>query len=122
MEFKSVAIPALRPGITIVGKKIVVPNQAMSLEEILRRFVRNESLPIGKDSEYYEDGEDDLEKIPHMDLVDQMEYMDKLKETQKAYKVQESKKAKAEHDRLYNEKVAEIKKEAEKAVKAEVNT
>lgn len=118
MKFKSIASPEESPGFSWNGKKIVVPNQAMSLHEILTRFTRNEELPIGKDAEY-DDGPDDLEKVRHMDLVDREEYMDKLKETQKQYKAQEDKKVKDEKARLLSEAKAEAKKEAEKASKAE---
>lgn len=123
MKYLSVACPTQSVGLQIVGKKIVVPNQAMSLEEILRRFVRDESLPIGKDSQYYEDGDEDLEKIPHMDLVDQSEYMDGLKETQKIYKRQEAQREKAARDKIAADfKIQvenDVKKAAEKAAKAE---
>lgn len=123
MKYLSVACPTQSVGLQIVGKKIVVPNQAMSLEEILRRFVRDESLPIGKDSQYYEDGDEDLEKIPHMDLVDQSEYMDGLKETQKIYKRQEAQREKAARDKIAADfKIQvenDLKKAAEKAAKAE---
>lgn len=119
MKFKSYASPAVWPGVKIDGPKIVVPDQAMSLHEILERFTRNEELPIGKDVQYHE-SDDDLEKISHMDLVDRAEYVQKLQETQKMYKAQEAKKDKAEKDRLLAEAKAEAKKEAEKAVKAEL--
>lgn len=118
MKYKSISIPAVSVGILTVAKKMVVPNQAMSLQEILERFTRNEALPIGQDVQYHE-SDDDLEKISHMDLVDKAEYVEKLQETQKLYKAQEAKKAKVEKERLLAEAKAEAKKEAEKAVNAE---
>lgn len=119
MKYKSEATPSPSVGVGKWGPKMTVPNQSMSIQEILERFTRDEALPIGQDVQYHE-SEDDLEKIAHMDLVDREEYTDKLKEVQKAYKVQEAKKAKAEKDRLLSEAKAEAKKEAEKAAKAEL--
>lgn len=122
MKFKSYATPAVSVGVLTRAKKIVVPNQAMSIHEILERFTRNEQLPIGKDVQYHE-SEDDLEKISHMDLVDRAEYVEKLQETQKLYQAQEAKKEKAVKDKIaadYREKVEDdLKKAAEKAPKAE---
>lgn len=85
------------------AKKMVVPDQSLSLQEILLRFTRNEQLPIGKDVQFHE-SDDDLEKVSKMDLVDRAEYVDKLKETQKGFEKQERKKA------------ADIKKRAEEKV------
>lgn len=121
MNYKSYALPSPSIGVAISGKKIVVPNQSLSIEEILQRFTRNEALPIGQEVQYHE-SDDDLEKISHMDLVDKAEYAETLKETQRVYKKQEAVKAKAEKDRLLAEAKAEAKKEAEKASKADSNT
>lgn len=122
MKFKSIASPEPSKGSVTEGKKIVVPNQAMTLQEILERFTRNEQLPIGKDVQYHE-SEDDLEKVQHMDLVDREEYMDKLKETQRVYKRQEAAKEKAYKEKLaaeYKQKLEdELKKAPEKGPKAE---
>lgn len=122
MKFKSIASPAPSAGLVVVGKKIVVPNQAMSLQEILERFTRNEQLPIGKDAQYHE-SEDDLEKVVHMDLVDREEYMEKQKNIQKMFKAQEAKKKKAADEKIaaeYRQKVEDdLKKGGEKPPKAE---
>lgn len=122
MEFKSVAIPKRWAGITITEKKLVVPNQAMSLHEILERFTRNEQLPIGKETNY-DDGEDDLEKMVHLDLVDRAEYVEKLEETQKMYKRQEAQREKAAKDKIaveFKQKVEDdLKRASEKLPKAE---
>lgn len=119
MKFKSVAIPAESVGLVIKDKKIVVPNQSMSLQEILERFTRNEELPIGRDVEYH-DSDDDLEKMSHMDLVDRAEYVDRLKQTQLDFEKQEKRKAQKERKRLDDEVKAELKREAEKAAQAEL--
>lgn len=119
MKFVSVASPKPAIGCKTGGIKLTVPNQAMSLEEILERFVRGEPVNVGKDP-VYDDGDEDLEKLSHMDLVDKAEYVERLKDTQKAYKKQEADKVKAEKERLKAEAIAEAKKEAEKAAKAEL--
>lgn len=113
MKFKSVATPEVWPGRKVMGPKIVVPNQAMTLHEILERFTRQEELPIGKDVQYHE-SEDDLEKVSHMDLVDRAEYIESLKETQKVFKTQEAKKAKEEKERIMSEAKAQAMEELKK--------
>lgn len=90
----------------------------MSLEEILRRFTRGEALEIGRDPVFDDQGDDDLEKVQHMDLVDREEYVDKLKSTKKQFEKQEKERAKQEKarlDKLAVEKLAADKLAAEKA-------
>jgi len=120
MKFKSIASPESTPGISFKGvKKQVVPNQALSLQEILERFTKGEPLEVGRDVQYHE-SDDDLEKVSHMDLVDKQEYMDKLKQTQKDYESQEKRKAQKERERLDKlavEKLAADKMAAEAASK-----
>lgn len=60
------------------AKVVVVPNQSMSLQEILRRFVRRESLPISKEGTY-ETRFGDLEKIQNLDITEKMEHVAKIK-------------------------------------------
>jgi len=88
MQFKSLACPPVSEGQKGGRKKQVVPNQAMSLEEILKRFVRNEALPIGREALYHE-GEDDLSKLDDMDPVDKKEYADRQRQIQREFKEQE---------------------------------
>lgn len=117
MKFKSIASPTPTEGVKVNAKKAVVPNQSMSLREILERFTRGEKLPVGQEGTY-DDGPEDLEKMGHADLVDKMEFSDKLKQTQKDYALQEKKKAakkQAELDKLAVEKLAAEKAAAEKA-------
>lgn len=122
MRYKSLACPGQSIGMVYNGIKIVVPNQSMSLKEILERFSRNEELPIGKDVSF-DDGDDDLEKIAHADLVDRDEYVDQLKNTQQVYKRQEAQKEKVAREKIaaeYRQKVEdELKKDAVKAPKTE---
>lgn len=102
MRYKSIAFPTPSKGVTYEGvKKSVVPNQALTLQQILERFTRGEAVNVARDGNYH-DGEDDLEKMSHLDLVDKEEYIQKLKTTQKDYEKQERK------------KVLDLKKAAEK--------
>lgn len=59
-------------------KIVVVPNQSMSLQEILRRFVRRESLPISKEGTY-DTRFGDLEKMQNLDITEKMEHVAKIK-------------------------------------------
>jgi len=119
MKFKCVALPGVRwPGVKYSGPKLVVPNMAMSLQEILERFTRGESLEIGRDATFDDEGDDDLEKVAHMDPVDKQEFIDGLKQTRKDYEKQEKKRAAEEKKRLDTlavEKLAADKLAAEKA-------
>lgn len=103
MKYKSIANPKPTPGVVFKGEKLVVPNQAISLQEILERFTRNEALPIGKEPVFHE-SEDDLEKISKADLVDKAEFSQKLIDTQKKYEKQE----KARKKKIEEEERAKI--------------
>lgn len=67
-----------RKRIMCSGKKLVVPNATMSLAEMLRRFVRREVLPVERKGTYVET-DYDLEKIPHMDIVEREELLEEFK-------------------------------------------
>lgn len=67
---------------------LTLPNQALSLAEIIERFVRHEPLQIGKDVSYHE-SEDDLEKLQRLDPVDRMAYIRKMQDIQDKFKQQE---------------------------------
>jgi len=61
------------------GSKIwTVPNQSLSLAEILRRFTRKESLPIEKEG-FYETRFGDLEKTANADILEQFEKADEIR-------------------------------------------
>lgn len=96
------SVPRVRK--TDVGKKRTIPNQAMSLREMLKRFIRREALPVEKKGVYIETPYD-LEKIPHMDRTEQEEILTEMKE--------KTAKAKAKVDKFKKE-------QAEKALAAEV--
>jgi len=70
-------------------KRLTLPNQCMSLQEMLRRFVRREPLPVEKKGVYIET-EYDLEKLAKEDRVHQDEVIEIMKQDV------EVKKAKAE--------------------------
>jgi len=73
------------PKVPIVGldlskeKVVVVPNQSMTLRQIIQRFVRHESLPVSKDG-IYEERMGDLEKIAHEDITIRHERAQAFKE------------------------------------------
>lgn len=118
MQFKSKSRPPVSAGLSFKGsKKLTVPDQSMSLKEILQRFVRGESLPIDKGGEYHE-SEDDLEKLARMDLVDKAEYIEQQREVQKKYERQEKDKEKKRRESIAKEEreriAAEVRAEAEK--------
>jgi len=83
------AVVARRPQLFKGVKVMVLPNQTMSLKEMLRRFVRREVLPVEKQGIYYE-SDYDLEKLAKEDRVDQEAILSEMKE------VVAGKKAKAE--------------------------
>lgn len=103
MKYKSIAIPKPSEGKSFKDvPHITVPDQSMSLEEILQRFTRGEAVPVGQPVEYGSDIEDflnvDLEKIANSDLTEKAEYISQLKEVKIAYERSEKLKAKKAHD------------------------
>lgn len=60
-------------------KRVTLPSQCMSLAEMFRRFVRREPLPAEKNG-FFQEGPYDLEKVVHMDRVEQEEILSELKE------------------------------------------
>lgn len=57
-------------------KRETVPGQALSLREIVRRFIRRESLPVGVNDGVYEERFGDLEKFAREDMFDQTQRAD----------------------------------------------
>lgn len=110
MKFKSKAWPAEAAGTPILGKSLMVPDQSMSLAEIIRRFVRGEALAIGKQVEYGDTGYD-LEKVSHMDMVDKAEFIEEQKDIQRQYDAQDKRRRKAERQKLEDEARAKIEAE-----------
>lgn len=75
----------LYPSRPIVGQDlskepiIVVPNQSMSLKDILKKFMRRESLPVEKQA-FYAENLGDLEKLAKADITVQLERAADLKQ------------------------------------------
>lgn len=90
---------------------LTVPNQTMSLQEILERFVRNEPLAIGKDVNYGE-SEDDLEKLLRLDPVDKAAYIKKMQQVQDDYNAQEEARKKAMEDAARKEFLEKLEQDA----------
>lgn len=59
-------------------KRCTVPNQSLSLKQILQRFVRREALPI-EHAGVFEDRFGDLEKLKYADIFDRQEKAKELK-------------------------------------------
>lgn len=116
MKYRATALPAPAKGVSIKNKggKLTVPDSAMSLEEILRRFTRNEAVPVGRTPVYHESG-DDLDKIAHADLTEQAEFIERQKETQREFDRQEKRKASARRKKLEEEERSKIREELAKS-------
>lgn len=85
------------------GKKIVVPNQSLSLRQIVQRFVRRESLPLHKPG-IYEERFGDLEKLSTADITVRMDKVEELKAQIAAFEKREKDRAeKAAVDKLAKE-------------------
>lgn len=130
MQYKKSSIPSPWEGVDYTGvEDIVVPDQSMSLEEILHRFTRGETLPVGMEMEMGDDSLDnplniDLEKLANSDLVDKEEFIGKLRDVQARYNEQEKQKAadaKAKADAKFKEldekRIARAARELAKAKK-----
>lgn len=89
--------PVTDVGQSFVGCKIhTVPNQNLTLREIIKRFIRKESLPIEKQGTYNENL-GDLEKLAKADIFERVERAKDLKE--KIGKAQTRMKKKAADDK-----------------------
>lgn len=83
-------------------KVIVVPNQSMTLKQIIARFLRKEPLPIEKEG-FYAEGFGDVEKMAKQDITTIREHGEQLKAKFKSYeamKKADEEKKKAEADKL----------------------
>lgn len=127
MKFRAVAFPGpddTGPGLSFVGVvNQVLPNQSMSLEEILTRFTRGEPLQVGRET-FGEHADDDkvlqfdLEKIATSDLVDKAAFTDRLKHVSEKYERQErTRKFKEAKQRQDAEVEAKVKERLEAAKK-----
>lgn len=86
----------LYPPVKVVGqdftgvKSVTVPHQSMTLKEIIKRFIRKESLPLEKQG-FYSEKYGDLEKMQYEDITVQMERAEDLKAGMAAVKDREKK-------------------------------
>lgn len=119
MRFVSRACPVSQGGEDYTNvEKIVVPDQGLTLKEILERFTRGEALPVGKDAQYGDDTMDvDLEKIKHLDLVDRQEFYEKLDEVKQKWQRQEKAKEKTEAEKRKAEEKAAFDKKVRLAAR-----
>lgn len=89
LEFKNCAVAGPRKGVNYSKEVLLTkPNESMSLNEIISRFMRGEALPVGQDGEYFE-GEEDLEKLKKMDIVDRTEYKERMTKIVEQYQKEE---------------------------------
>lgn len=128
LKFKSSSIPEPSKGLDCrKWKRQVVPDQSLSLKEILTRFVRREPLPVGRQAfgdpdlaEEWTELDIDLEKVSAMDLTEQTELKEKLQGIQDNFKAQEAgRKKKAADEAAKAAKAAEeerIEKEVARRV------
>lgn len=87
-------------------KKVVVPNQSMTLHEIIQRFTRKEALPIEKEG-FYAENLGDLEKMQREDITVRHERAAEISKATTAWKKREA------------EKEAAAKKKAEEGASGE---
>lgn len=118
MKFKNSAVEPPRAGIDYTKEvELTVPDDAMSLQEIIERFVRGEELAIGKDVSFHE-SEDDLEELNRMDMVDKAAYIKRMKEVQNQFEAQEAERLEKfealEREKFLAEKRKEWETEAQK--------
>lgn len=119
-QYRKSADIVLTKGLDLSDEEVlVVPDQSMSLEEILHRFVRGDELNIGGDIGYGDNQDEDLdnplsvdvEKIRHMDLVELDELRERVQDARKRFETDEKdRKAKAEAEA---EKRSKEREEAE---------
>lgn len=114
MKFKSSALPKPDEGKSFKHvKKAVLPNQALTIREILKRFTRGEPMPVGQKDPQYHDGPYDLEKEKHKDLVDKEEFIESQKEIQRNAKTNE----KARLDKIAADEAEKKRLKAERLAK-----
>lgn len=131
MKFLGIAVPPASKGYKVPGKKLVVPDQSLSLQEILARFTRNEALPIGHNVDWGGVDDDapeselevDLEKLAKADMTYRDEWKEKAKAISDRYESEErARKAQQAADKEAAEKAKldrKIRIEARKLAKKE---
>lgn len=102
MKFKGIAIPQRSAGIVITEPDQVVPDQSLTLKEILARFTRGEALPVGLPVQYGSQTEIDpesdsefnidLEKSRSWDLTEKMEFRQRVDEVKAEFEARQKEK------------------------------
>lgn len=103
------------------GHKVhTVPNQSMTLKEILKRFVKREALPQMKEGIYEDRFPYDLEKLSNEDRVVQEEILVDIRERVAGMRADLDKqeksaleKAKAEKKAEYDKILADVKRQTD---------
>lgn len=126
MKFLAIASPAPSAGLVIKCPKITVPDQSMSLQEILERFVREQPLAIGKHTFGSEGDSDDeilkgrdVEKVGGLDLVEKEDLIREQKDVQKRFEEQEARKKGEKAKKAAEEARAKLRAEIEQEVRKE---
>lgn len=91
-----------------LGQSETIPDQSMSVQEILRRYANGMPLGGGKEPVYNEDSES-LMNYEHMDKIEKIEvqrrYQQRLREIDDDLKSQDKKRYDSEREKLINEEV-----------------
>lgn len=121
MVYKKAQNPGPSQGIRITEADQTVPDQSLSLAEILRRFTRHEVLPVGHKGQYGSevlmDPESDselnidVEKLRHADLTEKAEYRstvrEKIQEFEREEDARKEREAKEKAERIAKKKAAQ---------------
>lgn len=110
--------PRVKQDVTVWGKSKAVPNQSMTLQEIIKRFIKRESLPTEKQGVYVET-DYDLEKLSKEDQTIQDEVLEEMKVRTETLKkeVERKRKVKADMDAAAKEPVKQKDPKEEKPPK-----
>lgn len=113
MQFKTAYTATTHPGKTFRQKSLTVPDQAMPISEILRRFAHG--LPLsGQKVPMYDGGDPGPGDFERMELTDRMDAIEAAKQELKAIKEKARKKPEKAAEKA-PEKEPEKKPEADKA-------
>jgi len=103
--------PKTRPQeLSLLNKEVqVIPDQSLSLHTIIRKYTKGEKINVATvDAFYNDEGDEDLEKIRHSDLLDVRDrYLDSKQKFEKL-KAENQAKAEAEAKKLFDEKIESI--------------
>lgn len=89
-----------------------VPDQSLSLKEILERFTRGEEPEVGHPHFFDEEGDEDLQKLKSLDLVDKYAYIKSLNEIQSQYEKEEKMREEEQKKLAWETALEEARKKA----------